>query len=149
MARESYIYRDGELIPKREALTRDYLAGVKNISDLPAPMIMSDIQPYQSMITGQEIGGRRQHREHLKQHGCIEVGNEGRAQPKRYTSDSAEIKRDIKESIERVKAGHTVRNLVGQKDEDGVTIEAPEVEAVEFKTLPENGTYVRSEAKKA
>ena len=40
------------------------------------PLIMPDIAPYQSMVTGEMIGGRRQHREHLRQHGVIEVGNE-------------------------------------------------------------------------
>lgn len=38
--------------------------------------IMPDIQPYQSMIDGREITSRSRHREHLKAHGCIEVGNE-------------------------------------------------------------------------
>lgn len=38
--------------------------------------VLPDIQPYQSMVTGEVIGGRRQHREHLKQHKLLEVGNE-------------------------------------------------------------------------
>lgn len=38
--------------------------------------VMPDIQPYQSMADGTMIQGRRQHREHLRQHGLIEVGNE-------------------------------------------------------------------------
>lgn len=41
-----------------------------------APMIMPDIQPYQSMVTGEYITSRSKHRSHLKQHGLIEVGNE-------------------------------------------------------------------------
>lgn len=41
-----------------------------------APMIMRDVEPYRSVITREVIGGRRQHREHLRAHGCIEVGNE-------------------------------------------------------------------------
>lgn len=41
-----------------------------------APQITTDIQPYRSMITGERIAGRSQHREHLRNHGCIEVGNE-------------------------------------------------------------------------
>lgn len=48
-------------------------------SSLPSPMFMRDIEPYTSMITGERVSGRRQHRDHLKAHGCIEVGNE---QPK-------------------------------------------------------------------
>lgn len=40
------------------------------------PQITTDIAPYKSMITGERIAGRRQHRDHLRAHGCIEVGNE-------------------------------------------------------------------------
>lgn len=35
-----------------------------------------DLAPYKSMITGEMITGRAQHREHLRRHGCQEVGNE-------------------------------------------------------------------------
>lgn len=60
----------------------------KNIDDLPsccgeamhrvpcAPLVMNDIQPYKSMITGEYINSRSRHREHLRDHGCIEIGNE-------------------------------------------------------------------------
>lgn len=40
------------------------------------PYIMDDIAPYQSMATGEVIPSRSRHREHLKAHGLIEVGNE-------------------------------------------------------------------------
>ena len=38
--------------------------------------VMSDIQPYQSMIDGHMVTSRSEHRTHLRDHGCIEVGNE-------------------------------------------------------------------------
>ena len=38
--------------------------------------VMPDISPYRSMIDGSEIGSRSTHRTHLRDHGCIEVGNE-------------------------------------------------------------------------
>lgn len=61
--------------------------------------VMSDLQPYQSMITGEIIQGRRQHREHLRQHGCIEVGNE-KLTPKKPTSPRREdIRRDIYQAL--------------------------------------------------
>lgn len=47
-----------------------------------APMVSADIQPYQSMVTGEMITSRSQHRSHLKQHKLIEVGNEKIAPPK-------------------------------------------------------------------
>lgn len=41
-----------------------------------APMVMGDIQPYKSMVTGEMITSRSRHRDHLKRHNVIEVGNE-------------------------------------------------------------------------
>ena len=41
-----------------------------------APLVMGDIQPYQSMIDGSWITSRSRHREHLRAAGCIEVGND-------------------------------------------------------------------------
>lgn len=38
--------------------------------------VVGDIQPYKSMIDGTWITSRSQHRAHLKQHGCREVGND-------------------------------------------------------------------------
>jgi len=56
--------------------------------------VIGDIQPYKSMITGEIIPGRRQHREHLRQHGCIEVGNE-KIVPRTPINIKDDIKRDI------------------------------------------------------
>lgn len=47
-----------------------------------APMVAADIQPYRSMITGEMIHSRSQHRAHLSAHGCVEVGNEKMPEPK-------------------------------------------------------------------
>ena len=56
-----------ELVPKDEYYRR---------YDVNAPMVMPDIQPYQSMIDGSIINSRSRHREHLREHGCVEVGND-------------------------------------------------------------------------
>ena len=42
-------------------------------------MVMPDIQPYKSMVDGSLISSRSVHRSHLRQHGCIEVGNDSSA----------------------------------------------------------------------
>ena len=39
-------------------------------------MVQPDIAPYKSMITGEMITSRSQHREHLRKHNCVEVGND-------------------------------------------------------------------------
>ena len=40
-----------------------------------SPLIMEDITPYKSMITGELITSRSKHREHLRAHDCEEVGD--------------------------------------------------------------------------
>ena len=44
--------------------------------DPTGPLIMPDIQPYRSMIDGSEITSRSKYREHLREHNCVEVGND-------------------------------------------------------------------------
>ncbi len=61
----------------------------------PAPQIIPDIEPYKSMVTGEMIGGRRQHRDHLRAHGCFEVGNEW-TEPKRPEGPAkGDVARDV------------------------------------------------------
>ena len=66
-----------------------------------APFVMGDIQPYQSMQTGEMIASRSHHREHLKRRGLIEIGNEVKAamtkrEPKR---DREKLRRQIAEVL--------------------------------------------------
>lgn len=56
------------------------------------PMVMNDIQPYQSMIDGSMITSRSTHRDHLREHGCIEVGNE---QMTNATQSKLDTRRDV------------------------------------------------------
>ena len=65
MTRKRWIYKNGEAIE----------IGEQSVSE-SLHQIMPDIQPYQSMADGSMIMGRRQHREHLREHNCIEIGNE-------------------------------------------------------------------------
>lgn len=62
--------------------------------------IIGDINPYQSQKTGEMIGGRRQHREHLREHGLVEVGNE-RITPKKFASNDADIRHDLQAAFQR------------------------------------------------
>lgn len=94
--RGSYIQdpKTGKLVPKDE-----YYGS----SDVDAPMIQPDINGYKSMVTGEWIGSRSQHREHLKQHRLVEIGNETKAhmtktEPKR---DRERLRRDIAEQLNR------------------------------------------------
>lgn len=58
-----------------------------------APYVIPDISPYRSTITGETIGSRSIHRAHLKQHGCIEVGNE--KWPERKPVPMPDLKPDL------------------------------------------------------
>lgn len=66
--RKRYVCRNGEIVE----VGADYTPTPRQTSW----QVMPDIKPYQSMIDGREITSRSRHREHLKAHGCIEVGNE-------------------------------------------------------------------------
>ncbi len=67
MSRRRWVMRNGEFVEL----------------DLEAPLpprrgpyIMSDITEYRSVLTREMVTSRSQHRDHLRQYGCIEVGNE-------------------------------------------------------------------------
>lgn len=44
---------------------------IENENAICMPMIISDIEPYQSPIDGAYVGGRASRREDLKKHGCV------------------------------------------------------------------------------
>lgn len=66
--RRRFIQRNGELVE----VSPDYRPEPR----AEVPHVMGDIQPYRSMIDGSVIGSKSHHREHLRQHGCVEVGND-------------------------------------------------------------------------
>lgn len=84
--KKSYVQINGQLWEKVGDYTANVageiwycIAGHWMPADAPPPqaaMIMPDIAPYRSVIDGSEISSRSRHREHLRAHGCIEVGNE-------------------------------------------------------------------------
>jgi hypothetical protein len=69
-----------------------------------APMVMNDIQGYKSMQTGEWIGSRSQHREHLKTHRLVEIGNEVKAHTTKQAPrvDREAIKRDIHTAMQKL-----------------------------------------------
>lgn len=92
MARKSYVQINGQLYEKAgdNSIVIDgkkwyCLGGQWTPLDAPAArafLVMPDIQPYQSTIDGSMITSRSQHRSHLRDHNCIEVGNERLQAPK-------------------------------------------------------------------
>ena len=70
---------------------------------LSAPAaIIQDNTCYRSQLNGQMITSRRQHRMHLKDHGCIEVGNEKIPEPKAIESPAG-LKETVIETVNNYK----------------------------------------------
>lgn len=67
-----------------------------------AHYVMPDIQPYQSMQTGEMINSRSQHRSHLKQHGLVEIGNEIKTAMTRQAPDHRKESAARKQAIAEV-----------------------------------------------
>lgn len=60
--------------------------------------VIADVPAYRSMITGEMIEGRKAHREHLRKHGCVEVGNDApksNAVPRQDNSLKEQIARQV------------------------------------------------------
>lgn len=60
-------YQDGVLINGGDGYLSNKITG---------PQIVRDIDPYKSMVTGEMITSRSKHRDHLRAHGVVEVGND-------------------------------------------------------------------------
>ena len=70
-----------------------------------AHSVIPDVS-YQSMVTGEMIGSRSEHREHLKRHDCVEVGNEKPDfRTPEYKPDREQIKHEIRRAKDQIEAG--------------------------------------------
>jgi len=77
MSRSRYVYdRHGLLAEYSEDMLVWARDGGFEQDNCSGPQVIKDIEPYKSMIDGQMITSRSRHRDHLRAHGCIEVGNE-------------------------------------------------------------------------
>lgn len=110
--RRRWVYRDGIA----------YEIG-EQVSERTGPDVMPDIAAYRSMIDGRMITSRSQHREHLRDHGCFEIGNETAQALRQYQNipdvapqqrhdliaaqvnamRDSELKRAIKRDVDRIK----------------------------------------------
>lgn len=89
--RGSFVY---DPVSKSLVSKEDY-DEMRTMGQANAPMVITDIAGYRSMQTGEWIAGRRQHREHLKEHKLIEFGNEKIPAPKTRAYNSDEVKREL------------------------------------------------------
>lgn len=72
------------------------------------PQVVGDLKPYRSMIDGSIVDGRKRHRDHLKDHGCVEIGNDTS-----HLSRKAVPIQGRKESLHRMLADVSERELQG------------------------------------
>lgn len=81
--KRTYVYKDGKMVEK-----------IKSKS-VHMHYVQNDIKPYKSMVDGSIISSRSQHRRHLKQHNCIEVGNESmESRPRLVKNSRREVLRE-------------------------------------------------------
>lgn len=136
--RGSWVFRDGKLVPKGEAMLDDVVKKNTKRSHLSAPMVMGDLKPYRNMVDGKEVDGRVAHREFLKRNNLIEVGNE-KMEPKNTNPAKGEIAREIKETIEQLRAGY-VDPSITEAPQDGFEVDS----AVDLGDV-KDGEYIRSD----
>lgn len=85
MARRRFVQINGELVE----------VDLNYIPEPRAPMVYGDIKPYRSMCDGKMVEGRAQHREHLKIHNVVEVGNEMDNRPRKVPTPPPGLKQRL------------------------------------------------------
>lgn len=99
MAVKSYVQINGKLVPKEEAYKYEEGRGL---------IIMPDIQPFKSPITGEEIHGRTHLRKHMREHGVTGASDYSRSYYETKAKENAQraagqTKQDRIERIESIK----------------------------------------------
>lgn len=87
-----------------EVIERPMPADIKR----KAAMVVSDIEPYQSLVDGRMITSRSHHREHLRDNNLMEVGNERGAFDKAVREAQAPkrlTQRDVAEIFQKAESG--------------------------------------------
>jgi hypothetical protein len=106
-ARYRAVYKGGKLFAEYENgeltyLTPEYQTAKR--SDIAAPMVIRDIGEYQSPLDGQMITTRSQHRDHMRAHDVVEVGNERMPAAPSAPAVDRDLGKAIKRRIEEVEA---------------------------------------------
>ena len=65
----------------------------QNMTKRQAPMVQSDIDGYVSQVDGSWITSKSKHRDHLKRHRMIEIGNDVPMQQKKVEAPNAEARK--------------------------------------------------------
>jgi hypothetical protein len=107
-ARYKAVYKDGKLFAEYENGVLTYLDPVysaPNRSDtVKAPMVMRDIGEYTSPLDGSVITSRSAHRDHIRRHDVVEVGNDFVKTVEAPQTVDRELGEAIKRRLEEVEA---------------------------------------------
>lgn len=106
-ARYKAVYRDGRLVAEYERgeltyVDTEYYSRKRSV--LPAPMLIRDIGEYVSPLDGAHITSRSHHRDHMRAHDVVEVGNEAIGKMQAASMRDKEgpaIDRELGEAIKR------------------------------------------------
>lgn len=95
--RQTFVMRDGQLIPKHLARPRE-----SKRSSLPSPMLIRDsMDPIQGQMDGQLYDSKSTYRRALRDAGCVEIGNEPvNASAPNFDAVAAEV--DVKEAMQQL-----------------------------------------------
>ena len=88
MSRETYVLRDGKLVPKHMAAPKSGAAFF---------VISDEMKPMRHPITNKLMDSKSQFRAVTRAHGCVEVGNDVQRDTRRM--DMNPIKADIAQAI--------------------------------------------------
>jgi hypothetical protein len=111
MPRESYVFRDGKMIPKRIAAqaTRAHRARVR--SALPSPAVIGDgMREFASPIDGRVFDSKRAWEKHVKANGHEIVGTDAPTASERYLGSEKHersVAEDIVAAFDKLEQGYT------------------------------------------
>lgn len=98
------VFKGGKLFAEYENGVLTYLDpeySAPKRSDHAMPMVMRDIGEYRSPLDGSMITSRNQHRDHMRAHDVIEVGNEPIGGMTAKADTGPKVDRELGEAIKR------------------------------------------------
>lgn len=94
MPREVYVYRDGKLVPKSQAIPLN----------APSHSIITDSMPETwHPADGKHYESKSRFRRVTRAHGCTEVGNERQTDRRQFDRNARE---DVRRAVEMVRQGY-------------------------------------------
>jgi hypothetical protein len=106
--RGTYVYRDGELVPKHLAMPLN-LGFMSRSHAVSSPMLNLDgCVPFQSMADGKMYDSKSEYRKTLKAGGYREIGDQVDAHMKEVTAEQRkpDVKGDLIKAYKKVKEGY-------------------------------------------